>query len=129
MKKSKRVFLLFVFLTVFSLSSHHAMAHTTRSRELCGVINELDLSNHIAHVKSERSGKMRDLVLRKDTKFLKDWKRSSLDAVTPGVRACVYYRSPIFGKPFITRIVLLGEGDKCPPQAGGLLDRHWRFRF
>lgn len=43
--------------------------------------------------------------VKRQTKFIKDWKFADSSAVKEGMRACVYYRSPFFGKPFVTKIV------------------------
>lgn len=114
---------LFAALILLMLSNIPAFAHTTRARELCGTINQFD-SDQEVQFKSERSGKVRNFVLRKNAMVLKDWKLTDRAAVIPGERACVYYRSPFFGKPFITKVLILNEGERCPPGRGGLFDRH-----
>jgi hypothetical protein len=40
-----------------------------------------------------------------DTRFIKGWKFTNDTALKMGLRACVYYLSPFFGKPFVTKVV------------------------
>ena len=116
---------LIVILATLTLTSPDSFAHTTRAREFCGTIASIDSSHGIVEVKSERSAKILNVVLGERSHLLKDWKRVDRSAVSDGVRVCVYYRSPLFGKPYVSKIVILKEGDPCPPiRGGGLLQQH-----
>lgn len=110
-------------LLLINLATAGSFGHTVRSRELCGTIASIDASNGTVEVKSERSSEIVGLAVRDRTVILKDWKRVETAVVEGGRRACVFYRSPIFGKPFISKIILLNEGDECPLRGGGMFDR------
>ena len=47
--------------------------------------------------------------MKGDTKFIKDWKFTDDIALKTGLRACVYYRSSFFGKPFVTKVVWISQ--------------------
>ena len=112
MKPLKITGQLFAILMLLMLSNLNASAHTTRSRELCGTIESIDHAQHMLIVLSPKTGQARQFLVRKDTKFLKDWQSADANAAVASSHACVYYRSPFFGKPFITKVVLLNEPTK-----------------
>ncbi len=53
----------------------------------------------------EKKGRSLTAVWKRDTKFIHNWKLTDSAFLKGGLRACVYYRSPFFGKPFVTRVV------------------------
>lgn len=117
-------FILFALLLIFAAAAP-SFAHTVRSRELCGTIASIDASNRTLEVRAERSGKIVNLVLPPRALVLLDWKRAGSAALAGSSRACVFYRSPLFGKPFVSKVILLNDQDACPPlREGGLLQHN-----
>lgn len=94
-------------LTSLVMSNLNAFAHTTRSRELCGIIESIDQGQRTLTIKGSESGRPREFLIRKDTRFLTNWQRADSGVLTENKTACVYYRSPLFGKPFITKVVVM----------------------
>lgn len=94
-----------LILTGTMLTPQSAEARPPRARELCGVIQAIDLQTRTVTIQSPKRNQTATLVVTGDTQFIKDWKFTDSDALKKGMRACVYYRSPFFGKPFVTKIV------------------------
>lgn len=90
---------------LLSLSSADAWARTPRARELCGVIQTVDTQTHTLTVESPERDEPLTLVVKRQTKFIKNWKFTEPGSLRKGQYACVYYRSPLFGKPFVTKVV------------------------
>lgn len=82
-----------------------AFAHTTRSRPLEATIESIDLESRTLAIAPAKGKGPSDLALTKRTMFLHNWKFAPASELKPGKRAVVYYRSPFFGKPFVTKIV------------------------
>jgi hypothetical protein len=83
----------------------NAQAHAPRSRELCGVIQSIDSQNGTLAILTSKKNTSAVFALKRDTRFLEDWKFTDAGALKEGLRACVYFRSPFFGKPFVTKVV------------------------
>lgn len=92
-------------LTGALLHPSNAEARPPRARELCGVIQAIDLQTRTVAVQSPKQGQPATFAVKGDTKFIKDWKFTDSTSLKAGLRACVYYHSPFFGKPFVTKIV------------------------
>ena len=60
-------------------------------------------------IESPRRNQPATFAVKGDTQFIKDWKFTDAAALKEGLRACVYYRSPFFGKPFVTKVVWTGQ--------------------
>lgn len=94
-----------LLLAVTFLATVSAKAHSPRSREMPAVIHS---SNHDQRTVSldcpQRRGP-RELVWNSHTQFLRDWKFVPATELKDGIRVTVYYRSPFFGKPFVTKII------------------------
>ena len=94
-----------LLLTGLVLTSQNAEARPPRARELCGVVQAFDPQTRTVTIQSPKRNQPATFAVKGDTKFIKDWKFTDSDALKEGLRACVYYRSPFFGKPFVTKIV------------------------
>lgn len=92
-------------LTGTVLTPQNAGARLPRARELCGVIRAIDPQTRAVTIQSPKRNQPATFVVKGDTKFIQDWKFTDSAALKEGLRACVYYRSPFFGKPFVTKIV------------------------
>ena len=96
------------------LSSADAWARPPRARESCGVIQAIDPQTHTLTVQSPKRDQPLTVVWKRDTKFIHNWKFTDSAALKEGLRACVYYRSPIFGKPFVTKVVWVNGKEQSP---------------
>lgn len=93
-------------LLVGALSTpQNAEAHSPRARELCGVVQAIDPQARTLTIQSPKRVQPTTFSVKGDTKFIKDWKFTDSKSLKAGLRACVYYRSPFFGKSFVTKIV------------------------
>lgn len=96
------------------LSAAEGQARPPRARELCGVIQMIDSASHTLTVQSPKRDEPFTVVWKRDTRFIKNWKFTESAALKEGLRACVYYRSPIFGKPFVTKVVWVNGKEQSP---------------
>ena len=87
------------------LTAHSAQARPPRARELCGVIQTVDVQTHTLTIQSPKHDVLATFAIKRDTQYIKDWKFTDSASLKEGLRACVYYRSPFFGKAFATKIV------------------------
>jgi hypothetical protein len=97
-----------VLLAVASLlllSSSAGWARPPRARELCGVIQAIDPRTQTLTIQSPKRDQSSTFAVKDYTKFIKNWKFTNSGSLKEGQRACVYYRSPLFGKPFVTKVV------------------------
>jgi len=84
-------------------------ARAPQAREQCGVIQQIDQQKHTLTVLPEKKGQALNLVWKHDTRFIYNEKFTNSASLKPGLRACVYYHSPFFGKPFVTKVVWAGS--------------------
>ena len=106
MKTIQTIGSLSVLLVVSALfTARPAAAHTVRSRPASGVIESLDSGTRTVQFTPATGHAPRQLVLTRQTRFIHDWKFASASEVKPGTKAVIYYRTPFFGKPFITKVV------------------------
>ena len=80
-------------------------ARPPRAREVCGVLRSIDRDASTLTLAPEKGERPLVVIWKSDTKFLKNHKFGSADALKEGVHACVFYRSPFFGKPFVMKII------------------------
>lgn len=83
----------------------NAKAHTPQARELCGIIQAFDSQAATITIQTSKRDTPVTFAIRRDTRFLKNWKFADGTSLKEGLHACVYYRSPFFGKPFVTKVV------------------------
>ena len=88
------------FLTVSD-----TFARPPRSRPLSATVESVSLEARTLTITPAKDKGPSDLALTRQTKFLHNWKFAAADELKPGTRATVYYRTPFFGKPFVTKIV------------------------
>ena len=87
------------------LSGLDSWARPPRAREVCGVVQKIDRETNTLTVLSEKKGEPLNVVWKPDTKFIHNWKFAPASELKKAAHATVYYRTPFFGKPFVTRIV------------------------
>ena len=86
------------------LSIADSWARPPRARELCGVVEKIDRDTQTLTVLSGKGDPL-NAVWKRDTKFIDNWKFTDSGSLKEGRRACVYYHSPFFGKPFVTKVI------------------------
>jgi len=92
-------------LVLLLFAATTASAHTARLRPACGVVERLDVAGRTVHF-APRNGKApTELALPRQTQFIHNWHFAPADELKDGTRAVVYYRTPFFGKPFVTKVV------------------------
>ncbi len=82
-----------------------AFAHTPRSRPVVATVESVSLENRTLTIAPTKGKGPAVLALTKQTKFIHNWKFAPANELKPGKHAMVYYRTPFFGKPFVTKIV------------------------
>ena len=90
-------------LVLFSAAA--ANAHTVRSRPACGVVERLDLASRTVQFSPKHVKAPTELALTRQTKFIHNWHFAPADELKDGTRAVIYYRTPFFGRPFVTKVV------------------------
>ena len=105
MKTSKAIRFGPALLGLLLFAATTASAHTVRSRPACGVVESLDVATRTVRF-APRNGKApTELALTRQTQFIHNWHFAPADELKDGTRAVVYYRTPFFGKPFVTKVV------------------------
>lgn len=92
-------------LTALCLTAATSSARPPRARELCGVLQNVDGGAHQMVLLPKGSGKPLELDWKPDTSFVRGGEFDRAASLKEGARLCVYYRSPFFGRPFVTKVV------------------------
>lgn len=97
-----------IYALIFAAASVEitASAHTVRSREVNAVVTEIQPENRTLQVRIEKDGRELEMAWRKQTTFRIADRVATAHDLKAGAKAVVYYRTPLFGKRFITKIVL-----------------------
>ena len=93
---------LIIFLLAATFS---AWGRTPPAREWCGVIERIDHQAKTLAVRSDKESKTFELMWRDRSQFIRNSKFDSPTTLKEGSKVCVFYRAPIFGKPFATRVI------------------------
>lgn len=105
MRTSKAVRFGLVLLGLVLFATATASAHTVRSRPSCGVVESFDVVTRTVRF-APRNGKApTEFALTRQTQFIHTWHFAPASELQPGMRAMIYYRTPFFGRPFVTKIV------------------------
>jgi hypothetical protein len=92
-------------LCLFCLASITASAHTPHAQEAQVVIQSISPHARTLIVTFVQDHKLKTLLWNRGTQFLRDGKVASENELKTGTQATIYYRSPFFGKPLITKLV------------------------
>ena len=92
------------------LASPNAFAITPHAYEMQGVIQTLDCQKRILTLSSPEGRKPQKLIWKSDTLFIRDSIPASIKELKEGSKVTVYYHSPLFGKPIVSKIVWDGKG-------------------
>lgn len=96
-------------LAAVIFTASNAAAHTPRSRPVEATVESVNLENRTLTIAPAKGKGPSNLVLTRQTKFIHNWKFAPKSELKPGTHATVYYRTPFFGKPFVTKIVWLNQ--------------------
>jgi hypothetical protein len=99
-------------VALLCLSSADTWARPPRAREWCGVIEAIDAQTHTLTIQSPKLDQPLTVVWKRDTEFIHNWKLTDSAALKEGLRACVYFHSPFFGKPFVSKLVILNGAER-----------------
>lgn len=83
-----------------------SQARPPRARERTCVIQSIEHSARTMSLQCGNDSNPLELVWKKDTRFLKDWKFTEAAGLKAGQTVVVYYKSPFFGKKFATKVIL-----------------------
>ena len=92
-------------LIVLCLTASASWARPPRAREACGVLQSLDGTAHRLTLLPADSAQPLVVDWNPETSFIRDRRFDRADSLQAGARACVHYRSPFFGRPFVTKVV------------------------
>lgn len=105
---SKKIFPgIFLILLFACLYPTDALAIRPRSRAAEGIIENIDTRHRTLTIKRLDSDEQEVLTYEwKDyTKFFREDQIVNAEALRAGARINYWYRSPLFGKPFVTRVM------------------------
>ena len=91
-------------------ASFSVSAHTPREREAHGTIQSIDYQKQILTLTYGQERGPQKLIWKSDTQFLCDLKPVPATELKVGMDVTIYYHSPFFGKPFVTKAVWVNEG-------------------
>lgn len=92
-------------LTALCLTASTSRGRPPRAREACGVLQNVDGGAHRLALLRNGSGQPFEVDWKPDTSFVRGSQFDRADSLKEGARVCVYYRSPFFGRPFVTKVV------------------------
>ena len=96
---------LIIMAAILFLGKPNNWAHSPHSRPLAGIVQSIDREKHLLSIAPSKPGATREFLWRKHTSFIADQHFTEPKEIEPGTSVVVYYQSPLFGKPFVTRVV------------------------
>lgn len=104
--QSETIGICFALLLVGALfTPHNVEARQPRARALCGVVQSIDARSHTLTFQPSKHDEPTTVVWHQDADFIRSGMPADSSALKAGLRVCVYYHLPFFGKPFATKIV------------------------
>ena len=94
-----------VVLALFCDTATNAWARAPRARERQCVIQTVEAHSRAMTLRCGKDTQPLELVWKEDTWFLKNWQFTDSAQLKPGQAVTVYYRSPFFGKKYVTKVV------------------------
>lgn len=92
-------------LLAFGGASTPTEASSIRSRRMHAIVQTVDLQARSLVVEPSDSHKPTAFALSRHTWFLRDWKFAPKNELREGAQVTIYYRTPFFGKPLVTRVL------------------------
>jgi hypothetical protein len=105
MKTSKAIRFGPALLGLLLFAATTASAHTVRSRPACGIVERLDVAGRTVQFSPKHGKAPTELALTRQTQFFHNWHFAPASELQSGTSAVIYYRTPFFGKPFVTKVV------------------------
>ena len=87
------------------LTASTSWARPPRARELCGALQVVDPQTHLLTLLTAGNETPLRLAWKADTSLVRNDQFDTTEALKAGAQVCVYYRTPFFGKPFVTKVV------------------------
>ena len=88
----------------------NAFALTPHANETQGVIQTLDYQRQTLTLTYPDGRNPKKFIWKSDSLFIRDSIPASIKELKEGATVTLYYHSPFFGKPIITKIVWDGKG-------------------
>src|SRR2546423_1931349 len=86
--------------TILLVFCTESWARSPKTRQLCGIIVEVDSTKRSLILQTPESDKPIELVWALDTRFIKKQRFIDSSQLKTGLRVCVDYHTPFFGKWF-----------------------------
>jgi hypothetical protein len=80
-------------------------AITPRANEVGAVIQTINRNKRTLTVTCPQNHCPRELVWNSQTQFPRNWKFTTAAELRQRMRVMMYYQTPIFGKPFLTKLI------------------------
>lgn len=97
--------LILVMLSATVFATQSVFGITVRAREEFGTIQAINIGTRRLTINPARDAKPLTLVWNSQTRFLQDWRFTTVERLKQGTQVTVYYHSPFFGDRFATKIV------------------------
>lgn len=107
MKTSLKLRLAFGALAIMGslLVAPQAFARPPRAREARVVVQSVDRSNKTLTLKHPQGRGPEQVIWTKQTKFVHNGEFAPASELKESAAVVIYYRSPFFGRPFVTKVV------------------------
>lgn len=94
-----------LLLAAVVLMAQNVEARPPRAREAHAVVVTLNHDQRTLSVSYAKGRGPHELIWNSATEFLRDWKFVTAAELKEGTHVVIYYHSPFFGKPFLTKVV------------------------
>ena len=92
-------------LVALCLTAPAARAHSVHARELEATIQTIRMETRTLVVIPAKAKSAREMIWNKSTSFVEDGHFVDAAKLREGIRMKLYYHSPFFGKPYLTKVV------------------------
>ena len=106
----RKIFAVVVLLAVLCVATPSARAHSVHAREFEATIQSIRMETRTLVVISAKAKFPREMVWNKSTSFVEDDHFVEAAKLPKGVQVRLYYHSPFFGKPYLTKVVWNSTG-------------------
>jgi hypothetical protein len=94
-----------VFTVAFCLTSSSSWARPPQAQVVCGAVQIVDRQTHLLTLVPAGNETPLRLAWAAGARLVRNGNFGSPEALKAGARVRVHYRSPFFGKPFVTKVV------------------------
>lgn len=92
-------------LVVLCLTTPLAQAHNAHARELATTVRTIRVETRTLVLSWSKAKSPLEMVWNKSTSFIEDGHFVAAAKLQEGMQVKVYYHSPFFGKPYLTKVV------------------------